>query len=152
WLIAPGAVSQTGFSDGAMSDLTGLSLRGAGIDPAVKCLDESAQAFPSGGIKKALTDGSVSAFLPDAPKSEAAWREVFIALGARPLVKGFDYVRRHGDLVLFHTANAGEHTLVPPDDLADKDATELFSGKALSGSEFRLKTDGCDTLLLKFRR
>jgi hypothetical protein len=152
WLIAPGSVTETGFSDEAMSDLTGLSLTGAGIDPAVKCLDESVQKFSSGGVKKTLADGSVAAFLPDAPKDETVWREAFLAIGARPLVKGFDYVRRHGDLVMFHTANAGEHTLVPPDDLAGKAATELFSGRVFSGSEFRFKTEDCDTLLLKFER
>lgn len=145
--MAPGLGREAGFTAKGIREIGGIAETTGVCDEIDRDGGVFKQAFRS---NKTLADGSVVVFLPDVPKSEAAWRETFLALGARPLVKGFDYVRRHGDLVMFHTANAGEHTLVPPDDLAGKDATELFSGRVFSGAEFRFKTEGCDTLLLKF--
>jgi hypothetical protein len=93
---------------------------------------------------------SATRILEGPPKDEQGWRDIFASIGTHLYAPVGNYVRRHGDLVMFHTANAGEHSLIPPDDLAGKDATELFSGRVFSGTEFRFKTEGCDTLLLKF--
>ena len=58
-------------------------------------------------------------------------------------------MRRHGDVILFHTARAGRHTLKLPLDLADRTFSELVHGGVLKGPELMFETDGCETLLFK---
>ena len=143
WLVAPGSVTDAGFSDAAMADLTGLSLRGAGANPHVVCA--GADAFPLNGATKRLADGSTAAFLPEPPANEDEWRTALAALGEKPIAPVRTYVRRHGDLILFHVA-------LPPT-LAGRAATELVTGETFAaGPVLKFATDGCDTRLFKFSK
>ena len=149
WLVAPGSVTDSGFSDDAMADLTGLALRGAGADPHVVCT--GADAFPLNGATKRLADGSTAAFLPEPPANADEWRTALAALGEKPIAPVLTYVRRHGDLILFHVADADTYTLDLPPPLAGRAATELVTGETFAaGPVLKLATDGCDTRLFKF--
>ena len=151
WLVAPGSVTDAGFSDAAMADLTGLSLRGAGANPHVVCA--GADAFPLNGATKRLADGSTAAFLPEPPANEDEWRTALAALGEKPIAPVRTYVRRHGDRILFHVADAGAYTLNLPPTLAGRAATELVTGETFAaGPVLKFATDGCDTRLFKFSK
>ncbi len=151
WLVAPGSVTDSGFSDDAMADLTGLALRGAGADPHVVCT--GADAFPLNGATKRLADGSTAAFLPEPPTNADEWRTALAALGEKPIAPVRTYVRRHGDLILFHVADAGAYTLDLPPPLAGRAATELVTGETFAaGPVLKLTTEGCDTRLFKFAK
>ena len=150
WLTASGCAVPEGFSDAAMTDLTGLPLCGAGREPKVSCTDGSAERIPQNGVKKTLPDGSVAAFLPEPPSDRWQWRSVLMALGAKPIAEVGNYVRRHGDLVLFHNAEAGEHEIVPPDDLIGRPCEDLLTGERHPAGPLHLRLDGVDTRLFRF--
>jgi len=87
--------------------------------------------------------------IAESPADERAWAEIFASLGTHRFVPPGNYVRRHGDLVLFHTAQKACQSVRLPPDLQDGTVTELFSGKAFKGPELRFETMGPDTLLFK---
>ncbi|MCQ2391182.1 MAG: hypothetical protein MJ240_07145 [Kiritimatiellae bacterium] len=149
WLVAPGACTDEGFSDATMSDLVGMRLAGAGREPAVVCTDAQVQQTAFGGWRKELETGAVSCFLPSVPVGYTGWHAVLDALGADVLCQASEYVRRHGDVILFHTARAGRHTLKLPPDLANRTFSELVHGGVHKGPDLVFETDGCDTLLFK---
>lgn len=151
WLIAPGSVTEKGFSDSAMVDLTGLPLAWSGACPHVDFSPRGTLPFPLHGVAKVLPTGARAAFIPEVPFTVGEWREVLEALGVKPVAPEGSYVRRHGNLLLFHVADAGRHELRLPGDLAGRKATELFSGKKIApAAKLVVPTDGCDTLLYKF--
>ena len=149
WLVAPGCATEKGFSDEAMCDLTGLALKGAAASPGVTC--DGAAPFPLGGALKRLDDGSIAAFIPKPPEQPAQWRDALAALGQVPVAALGTYVRRHGNLVLFHVAKEGEYALDLPSELKNRKAVELVTGETFAaGPVLKLATDGCDTRLFKF--
>jgi len=149
WLVAPGCATEKGFSDEAMYDLTGLALKGAAASPNVTC--DGAAPFPLGGAMKLLDDGSIAAFIPKPPKQPAQWRDALAALGQVPVAALGTYVRRHGNLVLFHVAKEGTYTLNLPLELKHRKAVELVTGETFAaGPVLTIATDGCDTRLFKF--
>ena len=149
WLVAPGSVTDKGFSDAAMADLTGLSLSGASASPHVVCT--GADAFPLNGALKRLADGSTAAFLPNPPATPDEWRSVLAALGQRPLAPCGTYVRRHANLIMLHVADAKEYVLDLPQELKDMKSVELLTGETFAaGPVLKVATDGCDTRLFKF--
>ena len=150
WMIAPGAATDEGFSDVAMSDLTGVTLVGAGKTPTVRCVDAEAKPFPADGVVKTLADGSKSVFLPCPPRGPRLWRAVLSELGEHLWIPVGDYFRRQGDVVMFHTARTAEHVVSLPVELRGKKAVEIFSGRTFSGDALAFTTDGPDTLLFKF--
>lgn len=150
WMTAPGSATDAGFSDAAMSDLTGIDLVGSGPKPQVRSTDAAAKPFPADGVVKTLAEGSTSVFLPCPPRGPQLWREVLAGLGEHLWIPVGDYFRRQGDVVMFHTARAADHAVVLPADLRGKTATELFSGRKFTGDTLSFKTDGPDTLLFKF--
>lgn len=84
-----------------------------------------------------------------APKGGEAWRELLTGLGAHAVGPAGHYIRRHGDVVMFHTGATGKWEL----DLPGCDgATELFSGRRYAGERITVETDGPDTLCFKFDR
>ena len=84
------------------------------------------------------------------PSTPDQWRAEFDRLGAKAMTVPRAYVRRQGDLVLFHTARAGNWRLALPDGATG--AEELFSGRTFEGQVLKFETDGVDTLLFKMRQ
>jgi len=148
WMIAPGAVTPDGFSDAAMSDLTGVTLKGAGIEPRLECADAEAKlAWEGKVIAKTLAEGGRSIVLPDLPKDGETWAKVLSAAGSHAYAKPGNCLRRHGGLLLYHVARAGEYALsLRPEERNDV-YVELLSGKRLSGAEMRVSSDGPETWL-----
>ena len=83
------------------------------------------------------------------PKGGDAWRDLLTGIGARPVGPAGHYIRRHGDVVMFHTGATGKWELELP---GCEGATELFSGRRYTGSKVTVTTDGSDTLCLRFDR
>ena len=88
---------------------------------------------------------------PDVPVATTgtAWRELLTGLGEKPLAPEGHYVRRHGDLVLFHTGKTGRWEIEVP---GYAGATELFSGRNYYSGRFTVETDGPATLVFRMRR
>ena len=80
------------------------------------------------------------------PTTGEAWRDMLVGMGERPLAPTGHYVRRHGDIVMFHTGVAGRWTL-EVDGAAG--ATELFSGRRHAAGPIVFETDGPDTLVFR---
>ena len=77
------------------------------------------------------------------------WRDLLVGMGATPVAPIGHCVRRHGDVLMFHTGTAGSHTLSFPSGFAK--VRELYSGNEyeLSGSKLTLQTDGPGTWVFK---
>ena len=84
------------------------------------------------------------------PYSVPEWRAYFHKMGVKAIAKEGTYVRRQGNLILYHCADAGWQTIDVPDDLRGRKAVELFSGNDFSGDRITFKTEGCDTRLFRF--
>ena len=84
------------------------------------------------------------------PYSVPEWRAYFDKMGVKAIAKEGTYVRRQGNLILYHCADAGWQTLDVPDDLRGRKAVELFSGNVFAGDRITFKTEGCDTRLFRF--
>ena len=86
------------------------------------------------------------------PYSVSEWRTYFDSLGVRAIASAGTYVRRQGNLILYHCAKSGRQALDVPEDLRGSRVEELFGGKVFAGDRIEFKTDGCDTLLFRFDR
>lgn len=79
------------------------------------------------------------------PKGGDVWRQVLVDLGAVPIAPVGNYVRRHGNVLMFHTGKAGTYKLSLPEGMSK--VRELYSGRKYKASELTLQTDGPDTFL-----
>ena len=150
WLVAPGCCTPEGFSDAAMSDLAGLTLVGAAREPKVTCTDPAARPTDFGGWEKALAGGAKTCFLAVPPKNKEGWHRAFTAIGAHALTPPGRYVRRHGDLILYHVDQAvKEEISLPPDYGGGKWIDELVYGTRIKGNKLFVETDGPETLLFR---
>ena len=86
--------------------------------------------------------------LAEIPRGAKAWRLLFADLGTPLYAPEGHCVRRHGDIVMFHTGKVGTHEICFP---GRAGATELFSGKVYAGDRAIIETDGPDTLLFKMK-
>ncbi len=77
------------------------------------------------------------------------WRDLLVGMGATPVAPIGHCVRRHGDVLMFHTGTAGSHTLSFPDGISK--VRELYSGAeyVLPESKLTLQTDGPGTWVFK---
>ena len=153
WLVAPGSVTDGGFSDPAMSDLVGMKLAGAGTDPKVSCLDRDAVRICGGrAFMKDTANGGKSIFLPAPPDSGEGYADVLVAAGAHAYVKPGSYFRRHGDVFMFNTGEKGRHVITLPERDRRAFAVELFSGVRMSAADIAVGSDGADTWFFKLER
>ena len=149
WLTAPGSVTDKGFSDAAMSELTGIKLAGSGVSPKVRCLENDVRKLPAGAVCKTLSDKSKSVFVPDVPRTGAQWNALLKAAGVHAYTAPGSYFRRHGNLLMFHTGTKGVHTLTLPEKSGT--LTELFSGKTYRAPVVKLSSEGAQTWLFKLQ-
>ena len=81
------------------------------------------------------------------PSGNDAWREILEDLGETPIGPAGHLIRRHGNVVMFHTGEAGTYTLNLPKGMSK--VKELYSGCEYNSSEIVLQTEGSDTFLFK---
>lgn len=79
------------------------------------------------------------------PKGSEVWRQLLLDIGAKPIGPAGHYIRRHGNIVMFHTGKAGTFKLTLPESMSK--VRELYSGRKYKSSELTLQTDGPDTFL-----
>ena len=150
WFVAPGCVTEKGFSDSAMSELTGIRLTGSGALPQVKCVDPDVTQLPEGAVIKLLPDGSKSVFAATVPNSGTKWRNLLTSLGVHAYTAPESYFRRHGNLFMFHTGKKGMHRITLPEKSGT--VTELFSGKQYSAPVIEVESEaGPGTWLFKLQ-
>ena len=151
WIMAPGSIVASGFSDAAMSELVGMTLTGSGMDPKVVSADGDATplALENGGWKKSLGDGAWSYFLPALPHHADVCAALMSDLGEHRYVEHGRYVRRHGDYLMLHVGEAGTHRVVLPARESDRRMTELFSGASFGPGEAVVTSDGPATWMFR---
>ena len=81
------------------------------------------------------------------PVGKDMWRQILVDLGETPVAPVGTLVRRHGDVIMFHTGEAGTYTLDLPEGMSK--VKELYSGREFNSSEIELQTEGPDTYLFK---
>lgn len=152
WFGPAGGVTDGGFSDDAMSALTGFSAVGVKRRPEVVCND--GDRFVAGGkycYIKTIGSGARSIVVSDFPSADSdAYRVIFEKAGAWFYTDPGSCIRRQGDVFMFHTGKAGTHTISLPKGFLK--ARELFSGREFSSSTIRLSSDGPATWLFKATR
>ena len=149
WLAAPGSVTDNGFSDEAMSELTGLKLAGSGAMPAVRSADPEAKELAGGAVLKSLADGSRAVFSASVPKTGTQWQNLLTALGVHAYTAPESYFRRHGNIFMFHTGEKGAHTITLPEKSGT--VTELFTGKQYEAPVIRVESEGPGTWLFRIQ-
>ena len=173
---AAGFVTPQGFSVPAMEELTGMKIamdkKGrksslvfeksgiAGItgnraefrfyvdDPAAKVFGVYAADKKSGAAKKVLPGGASVIYAGNYPVSAAQWQEILQQAGVEPLTAPGSYIRRHGNLILFHTGKKGTHTIKLP--AGSKGAVELYSDRKFNGGTITFVSENeADTKVFK---
>lgn len=153
WLVAPGSVTDDGFSDAAMSDLTGMELAGSGIVPKVVCRDRKAVRICGGrAFCKKHADGMTALFVPVPPMSGGEYRDILVAAGAHAYVAPGSYFRRHGDVFMFNTGVKGKYAITLPEQDRSARAIELFSGVEMSAADISVESDGPGTWFFRLRK
>ncbi len=153
WLVAPGSVTDGGFSDSAMSELVGMKLAGAGTEPNVSCCDSGAVRICGGrAFMKEMANGGKSIFLPSPPDSGERYADVLVAAGAHAYVKPGSYFRRHGDVFMFNTGERGRHAITLLEHDRRAYAVELFSGVRMPASDIAVDSDGFGTWFFRLER
>lgn len=151
WFVAPGSITDDGFSDRAMSDLVGMELTGAGMNPSVTCRDASAKQIDGGWVAK-LGKETFSVFRTAVPTSAESAGRLMETIGEHRYVKADAYVRRLGDYLMVHVGKAGRYPLTLP--AADRGCRlqDLFTGRTFSPSDEPLVSEGPETWFLKIAR
>ena len=75
------------------------------------------------------------------------WRDLLIGMGATPLAPIGHCIRRHGDVVMFHTASNGTLRMNLPSGMTR--VRELYTGQVYESSELTLQSDGPNTWVFK---
>lgn len=124
------------------------------VAPDGKMLDELKQRVSASSFKSAwlvrcpfsLPSSSAKVYdISALPEGGEAWREVLVNIGATPIGPVGNYIRRHGNILMFHTGKAGTYKLSLPEGMSK--VRELYSGRKYNTSELTLQTDGPDTFL-----
>ena len=176
FVSAAGFVTPEGFSVSAMSELTGMKIAvdkkgkkcfitlprsgSAGIsgndaefrfyvnDPGAKVFGFYTTDKKAGAAVKTFADGSRTIYIGNYPVTPAQWRELLMLAGEKPVSAPGSYIRRHGDLLLFHTGKKRTHKITLP--AGSKGAVELYSGKKFNGGTISFVTDKeADTKVFK---
>lgn len=145
WFVAPGSITDDGFSDRAMSDLVGMELTGAGMNPSVTCRDASAKQIDGGWVAK-LGKETFSVFRTAVPTSAESAGRLMETIGEHRYVKADAYVRRLGDYLMVHVGKAGRYEVCLPKPVAVR---ELFSGVEYPAGSCTVESEGPETWLFK---
>ncbi len=145
WMIAPGSVTENGFSDKSMSELVGIKLSGSGINPAVQVVDKKVRKTVAGAVLTRFPNGARSFFCAEPPTSGELWQKLLRMAGSHVYVAPGNYFRRHGDIFMLHTNGRENSYKIRLPKAADKMVTELFTKKEYPASDLVLETDGPQT-------
>ena len=153
WFLMPGAITEAGFSDAAMSDLVGMGLKGAGVNPDVVSADPSATAFADagGGWEKTLDGGAKAVFVPGIIRDVEGAAAVMDRLGEFRYTAAGPYVRRHGDCLMVHVATAGTYRVTLPPADCGRTLAEQFTGRTYGPGSATLTSDGPETWFFRIR-
>ena len=117
-------------------------------DPGAKVFGFYTTDKKAGAAVKTFADGSRTIYIGNYPVTPAQWRELLMLAGEKPVSAPGSYIRRHGDLLLFHTGKKGTHKITLP--AGSKGAVELYSGKKFNGGTISFVTDKeADTKVFK---
>jgi hypothetical protein len=138
-----------------MSALTGVAATGVARRSNIACVDaDASRKYTTNSVYyvKTLADGVRSIIVPDMPAgSNGTGPYVYAALlkaaGARQYVEPGSYIRRHGDVYMYHTGTAGTHTITLPNDVAK--VRELFTGEEFDSNVVTVEADGPATWLFR---
>jgi hypothetical protein len=87
--------------------------------------------------------------VPNVPRTGEQWHALLKAVGVHAYAAPGSYLRRHGNLLMFHTGTKGVHTLTLPEKSGT--LTELFSGRKYSAPVIKLTADDAQTWLFKLQ-
>lgn len=149
WFGPAGGVTDAGFSDAAMSELTGITAAGVARRSSIYSNDSAANTVWGTDFimyQKTFASGARSFLVPEAPYKLVQSRELMEKIGAWMYTGTDSYFRRHGDVFMFHTGTAGTHKIKLPE---KRKVRELFSGTEYDTDELTLTTDGPNTWLFK---
>lgn len=160
WIGPAGGVTENGFDDAAMSALTGIAASGVARCSNIVCNDPSATRyqFDVGGSRyyyylKTLAEGGRSIIVLNMPAGATdgwgpkLYAAILKTAGVRQYVAPGSYIRRHGDVYMYHTGTNGTHTITFPADVVK--VRELFTGAEYSSNVVAMQSDGPNTWLFR---
>ena len=149
WVGPAGGVTETGFSDAAMTELTGIASSGVARRPKVTWSGCNRLLIGNDfySYVKTNASGTVSILMPEFPNSPAGYRQILQAAGAWFYTDPGSYFRRHGNVFMYHTGTTGAHTIRLPDNVTK--VKELFTGAEYTSNVISLQADGPKTWLFK---
>ena len=151
WIGPAGGVTDAGFDDAAMSDLTGVAAAGIARRPRIVCRDGAAKPVCDGkAYSKTLAAGGRSIVVPEMPKSPSEYASILKEAGAWLYTTPGSYFRRYGDIFMLHTGTIGRHTIRLP---RKRDTVrELFTDAKFASSVVTVETSGPATWLFRIER
>ena len=179
WFYAPGLISDRGFSDEAMSSLTGLTLQaeykplplaaketsGRNLpcklveSPRVRCTDPAAEkkavyvsTQETAVARKKLADGSVAVFSGLPILRSDTWADLLAQAGCHRYAKQGNFIRAKGDLLMLAVRTRGDHAVKLP--FKAKRIVDLHSGETAGAETDTIRVTSCDwtTWLWKIER
>ncbi len=156
WIGPAGGVTDNGFDDAAMSALTGVTATGVSRRSNIVCSDvDASRKYTTNSVYyvKTLADGVRSIIVPEMPAGTGGvgpyvYAALLKAAGARQYVEPGNYIRRHGDIYMFHTGTNVVHTTITlPEDVVK--VRELFTGAEYDSNVIPIESDGPNTWLFR---
>ncbi len=156
WIGPAGGVTDNGFDDAAMSALTGVTATGVARRSNIVCSDlDASRKYTTNSVYyvKTLADGVRSIIVPEMPAGTGGvgpyvYAALLKAGGARQYVEPGNYIRRHGDIYMFHTGTNVVHTTITlPEDVVK--VRELFTGAEYDSNVIPIESDGPNTWLFR---
>ena len=155
WIGPAGGVTDNGFDDAAMSALTGVTASGVARRSTIVCSDSAASRYYTAhGLYyvKTLDGGARSIIVPEMPAGSdgsgpGEYAKILKAAGAHQYTPEGNYIRRHGDVYMYHTGTNGTHTITLPDNVVK--VRELFTGTEYNSNVITLQSDGPNTWLFR---
>ena len=156
WIGPAGGVTDNGFDDAAMSALTGVTATGVARRSNIVCSDlDASRKYTTNSVYyvKTLADGARSIIVPEMPAGTGGvgpyvYAALLKAGGARQYVEPGNYIRRHGDIYMFHTGTNVVHTTITlPEDVVK--VRELFTGAEYDSNVIPIESDGPNTWLFR---
>ena len=156
WIGPAGGVTDNGFDDAAMSALTGVTATGVARRSNIVCSDpDASRKYTTNSVYyvKTLADGVRSIIVPEMPAGTGGvgpyvYAALLKAGGARQYVEPGNYIRRHGDIYMFHTGTNVVHTTITLPENVVK-VRELFTGTEYNSNEIPIESDGPNTWLFR---
>lgn len=151
WVGPAGGVTDDGFSNDAMSELTGFTSTGVARRSRVTWSGCNKLLIEKDFYSYVSTNssGGVSILMPEFPKVPG-YRQILEAAGAWFYTDTGSCFRRHGDVFMFHTGTAGTHTIRLSE--SGVKVRELFTGEEYDSDRLSLTSEGPATWLFKIQR